>query len=134
MDRLRGMPRPEVCDRIIRLQVVPGDPLVVRVIVALPLDQVLDPTIPLSRIEDLFDFEMLDIVNNDGVGGSSRVASREGVGGERCQLYDWEDRVKSRHGFRKFESTCTLPHCLENLEGSKSKAVELLACSIRPNI
>ena len=81
MDRLRGMPRPEVCDRIIRLQVVPGNPLVMRVVVALPLDKVLDPTIPLSRIEDLFDFEMLDVVDNDGVGGSSRVASREGVGG-----------------------------------------------------
>ncbi len=36
----------ELLDRILRVQVVPGNPLVVRVVVSVPLDEVLDPTIP----------------------------------------------------------------------------------------
>ncbi len=42
----------ELLDRILRVQVVPGNPLVVRVVVSVPLDEVLDPTIPDPGVEE----------------------------------------------------------------------------------
>ncbi len=69
----------ELLDRILRVQVVPGNPLVVRVVVSVPLDEVLDPTIPDPGVENLFDLIVVFTIYDDRIGCGGLSTTREGI-------------------------------------------------------
>ena len=76
------------------IQIVPGNPLVVRVIVTFPFDEVLDTTIADARFEYLVQFEVFGVIHNDGVRGWWLVTTREGVRWHLEEFDDWEYGVK----------------------------------------
>ena len=87
----------ECPDQVIGLQVVPGDPLVVGVIVSDPLYQVLDPPVPHSRVQDPLYLVVILPVNDHRVRRRTELPRGEGVGRDREQLDNREDRMKPTH-------------------------------------
>ncbi len=76
----------ELLDRILRVQVVPGNPLVVRVVVSVPLDEVLDPTIPDPGVENPFDLIVVFTIYDDRIGCGGLSTTRKGSGGRGKSL------------------------------------------------
>ena len=76
------------------IQIVPGNPLVVRVIITFPFDEVLDATIADARVEYLVQFKVFGIIHDDGVWGWGLAMTREGVRWYLEEFDDWKDRVK----------------------------------------
>ena len=112
------------------VQIVPGNPLVVRVIVTFPFDEVLDVTIADARVEYLIQFEVFGIIHDDGVWGWGLAMTREGVQWHLEEFDDWKDWVKVLQRWGKFQLICSFPDCGDHPEGAKAKGVELLAGSI----
>ncbi len=81
----------ELLDRILRVQVVPGSPLVVCVIVSVPLDKVFDPTIPDPGVENPFDLIVVFTIYDDRVGCGGLSTTREGIRWEGEEFDDRED-------------------------------------------
>lgn len=73
-------------DEFVSVEIVPGDPLVVRVVVALPFDQVLGPTIANSGIHDCFHLEVLLPIYQGRVGWAVLPATGEWIGGHGEEL------------------------------------------------
>ena len=125
--RFCGVTPVELSDGVIRVEIVPWDPLIVVRIVALPFDQVLRASIPSPRVEDPFHFVVVLPINHHRVRGTDLTSTCEGVGGEWKELDDGEDGVQAAHRLREAEAIRSKSDCGFDFERSKSKAVELLA-------
>ena len=112
------------------IQIVPGNPLVVRVVVTFPFDEVLDATIADARVKYLIQFEVFGIIHDDGVRGWWLATTREGIQWHLEEFDDWEDRVRALQRRGKFQLICSFPNCGDHPEGAEVKGVELLAGSI----
>ncbi len=104
------------------------------VVVSVPLDEVLNPTIPDPGVKNPFDLIVVFTIYDDRVGCSGLLTTREGIRREGEEFDDREDGMKTAHGFREFEAICAVSDRGFNLEGSKADAVEFLAHLIGPDI
>ena len=120
----------EFADGSPSVQIVPGNPLVVRVIVTFPFDKVLDTTIADARVEYLIQFKVFGIIHDDGVRGWWLATTREGVRWHLEEFDDWEDQVKALQRQGEFQLMCSFPDCRDHPKGTEAKGVELLAGSI----
>ncbi len=105
-----------------------------RVVVSVPLDEVLDPTIPDPGVENLFDLIVVFTIYDDRIGCGGLSTTREGIRREGEEFDDREDGMKTAHGFREFETIRAVSDRGFNLKRSKADAVEFLAHSIGPDI
>ena len=69
----------EFADGLPSVQIVPGDPLDVQVVVTFPFDEVLDMAIVDVRVEYLVQFKVFGVTHDDGVRGWWLAVTREGV-------------------------------------------------------
>jgi hypothetical protein len=72
-----------------------GLPAVVADIVALPLDQVFDASVPHAAIQDFFDFEVFVTIDQLRGGWGARLSSWNGVRDVECKFRDREDSVEA---------------------------------------
>ena len=120
----------EFADSSPGIQIVPGNPLVVRVVVTFPFDKVLDATIADVRVEYLIQFKVFGVVHDDGVWGWGLATTREGVRWHLEEFDNQTDWVKALQQRGKFKLICSFPDCGDHPEGAEVKGVELLAGSI----
>ena len=85
----------EFADSLPSIQIVPGDLLVMQVVVTFPFDEVLNTVIADERAENLIQFKAFGIIHNDGVRGWRLVVTREGVRQHLEEFDDQEDWVKA---------------------------------------
>ncbi len=71
----------ECFNEIIRVEVIPGNPLVMHIVVAFPLDQVLGASIADVGVQDPFDFVVFLAVYKDQVCRRKLSSSRNGSAG-----------------------------------------------------
>ena len=117
----------EFADSSPSIQIVPGNPLAVRVVVTFPFDEVLDVTIADVRVKYFVQFEVFSIIHDDGVRGGGWQRLGKGYLEEFDHL---EDRVEALQRRGKFQLICSFPDCSDHPEGAEAKGVEYLAGSI----
>ena len=71
------------------------------------------------QVEDLVNFVVLCIINNDGVRGVSLAMTREGVRGYREKLHDGEDRWKWPKDGGSSSLYVALPMAASTLKGPR---------------
>ncbi len=97
----------ECFNEIIRVEVIPGNPLVMRVVVAFPLDKVLGATIADAGVQDPFNFVVFLAIYEDRVQRRKLSLTREQIRWHREELHDRKDRMESGKRGREFDSVCT---------------------------
>ncbi len=94
----------EFFNEIVRVEVIPGNPLVMRVVVAFQLDKVLSATIVDAGVQDLFDFVVFLAIYEDQVWRRKLLSAQEWIHQHREELHDQEDQMESSERGRKFDS------------------------------
>jgi hypothetical protein len=93
-------------------------PLVITLIIALPLDQVLQAVVTHSAIQYHLDLILLLTVNKSWGWGWCRSSARDGI--RKCggQLEHGEDRVEAAEVGRKREAVCAMANTGFNDKGA----------------
>ena len=73
-------------------------PRVVFIAKPLPLDKVLQFTMPNPTVEDPLNFPLLRVIYQNRGRWRYRVPPLDRILRSRSELYNWEDRVKTSHG------------------------------------
>ena len=121
-------------NEIVGLQVVPRDPLIVRVIVALPFDKVLVATIANARVQHLLYLKVLFSINQRRIRWTFLLATWEWVLRHWKELDDWKHRVKASKQWRKFHSICARSNSFQYLEWTKAKRNEFLTWAVQTDV
>ncbi len=104
----------ECFNEIIQVEVIPGNPLVMRVVVAFPLDEVLGATIADAGVQDLFDFVVFLAIYEDWVRRRKLVSTQEQICWHREELHDREYRMESSKRRQEFDSVHARSDCFQH--------------------
>ncbi len=96
----------ECFNEIVRVEVIPGNPLVMCVIVAFPLDKVLGVAIADAGVQDPFNFVVFLAIYEDWVRRRKLLSTWEQICWHGEELHDQEDWMELSKRGREFDSVC----------------------------
>jgi hypothetical protein len=83
-------------------------PLIVTLIIALPLDQVLQAVVPHSAVQYSFNLILFHTIDESWEWGWCRSSARDGIRKRGGQLDHGEDRVEAAEVGRQSEAVCAM--------------------------